>query len=101
VREGSCVCSTCLRITCPSEALLEIAQDNAALHTLRLYADVHHLLQVPQVDALLAAAPRLVTLQCGVTGEPQELLLPLLRKEPPTYGCLRLTRAAIGQSRDG
>jgi hypothetical protein len=83
----------------PFEALLEIAQDNAALHTLRLYAGSAAFLQVSEVNALLAAAPRLQTLQCAVMGEPQALL-PLLRKELPTYSSLRLARAAIEQSEE-
>jgi hypothetical protein len=71
-------------IDLPFEALLEIAQENAALHTLRLYSEVEGaFLQFPQVVVLLAAAPRLQTLQCSVQGEPQAML-PLLQKEPPT-----------------
>jgi hypothetical protein len=82
----------------PFEApLLEIAQENAALHTLRLYCSPGALLEASQVDTLLAAAPRLQTLECGVRGEP-EAILPLLRKERPTYGCLMLTRAVIEQN---
>jgi hypothetical protein len=77
------------------EALLEIARENAALHTLRLYSGA--LLHVPQVDALLAAAPRLQSLQCGVREMP-EAVLPLLRKELPQYACLRMTSAHIEQN---
>jgi hypothetical protein len=83
----------------PFEALLEIACANEALHTLRLCDDERALLQVPQVDALLAAAQRLQTLQCGVEVEPQAML-PLLRKESPQYRSLRISFASVEQSRD-
>jgi hypothetical protein len=77
----------------PFEALLEIARINVVLHTLRLCACGDSLLQASQVDALLAVAPRLQTLQCIVKGEPQEML-PLLRKERQ-YESLIITRAVI------
>jgi hypothetical protein len=84
-------------IQVPFEALLGIARANAALHMLRLYLGAF--LNVTQIHSLLAAAPRLQTLQCGVTGEPQEML-PLLRKELPTYGALRLTVVNISESEE-
>jgi hypothetical protein len=83
----------------PFEALLEIARSNAALHTLRLYAHMDSRLQDTQVDSLLAAAPRLQTLQCDVKGEPEEML-PLLQKESPTYECLCVTIATVEQSEE-
>jgi hypothetical protein len=89
------------RADVPFEAILDLARENAAtLATLRVayitdgpfYFDRR--LEVAQVDALLAVAPRLTRLECGVQGEQ---MLALLRKEPP-YTALRLTHARCDQS---
>jgi hypothetical protein len=86
----------------PFAAILDLARENAgSLATLRvkwsaeeqLYRDD---LLINEVDALLAAAPRLTTLECRVRGKPEQMLA-LLRKEPPYTG-LRLTHAHCEQN---
>ena len=76
----------------PFKAILDILRGNPSLRVLRLSEDES--LPIFNVDALLGAAPRLVTLQCFVKGEPQAML-PLLRKEAPRYGALRLFHAYV------
>jgi len=89
----------------PFEAVLDVARDNAgSLVTLRVTWRTLHppfvsrLLSIIEVDALLAAAPRLMTLECEVQGIPEQML-PLLRKEPP-YAALCLSYARCQQSGD-
>jgi hypothetical protein len=91
-----------MRAEVPFEAILDLARENAAtLTTLRVKWSAEEqlgyelLLGVYDVDALLAAAPRLTTLECGVRGL-QEQMIPLLLTEPP-YAALRMTDAFYEQ----
>ena len=59
------------------------------------------LLDKGSVDALLSAAPRLETLECGVCGTPEEMLSVLSNKVTPdegVYRALRVNHAWVGQS---
>jgi hypothetical protein len=87
----------------PFEAVLELVRANAgsleklgvALSTKDSLDGRTKLLSIPQVDALLAAAPGLKLLQVGVFGA-SSLFLPLLTKEPP-YGALELTHVSFDE----
>jgi len=86
----------------PFETLLEVLEANAFLHTLQLHSLPRalfpgHLVRIQEVHALLAAAPRLHTLECSITGELQAVL-PLLRNTLPQYGNFTATHVRIEQT---